>query len=272
MCAAGHAGGSEKVLHSPGWSSSLLITATDPPLNDPIKEKGEPHPHGEELCARYPTVLRFIPWESGRGSLPAYLSAAYDADCLPPGLGIRGFRLEVNPEATAPALRVPVSWREALPGILSDVAKGGSVAVCGSKNAGKSTCSRLLVNRLLSMGCPRVALLDCDAGQPELTPPGLVSLRVVESPLLAPPYAHMRPAYRSYFLGDVTAAPEPVLFTAYASELVEVYRRDLAGVPLVINTDGWVKGLGQDLLNSLLELLAPQHVIRLQGSERCAGD
>ena len=45
------------------------------------------------------------------------------------------------------------------------------VLVCGSKNTGKSSLARLLVNALLSKH-GTVAFLDTDCGQPELTPPG----------------------------------------------------------------------------------------------------
>jgi len=45
------------------------------------------------------------------------------------------------------------------------------VLVCGSKNTGKSSLARLLVNALLSKH-DTVAFFDTDCGQPELTPPG----------------------------------------------------------------------------------------------------
>ena len=45
------------------------------------------------------------------------------------------------------------------------------VLVCGSKNTGKSSLARLLVNALLRKH-GIVAYLDTDCGQPELTPPG----------------------------------------------------------------------------------------------------
>ena len=35
-------------------------------------------------------------------------------------------------------------------------------------------------------------------------------------------------------------------------------------VPLVVNTQGWVKGIGLDLLNSTVASVAPQHVVRVR--------
>ncbi|CAJ0895752.1 17689_t:CDS:2, partial [Entrophospora sp. SA101] len=51
--------------------------------------------------------------------------------------------------------------------------------------------------------CPKVAYLETDIGQSEFTPEGILSLNIIESPIL--------------------------------------------GVPLIINTHGWVKGMGLDI-------------------------
>lgn len=88
------------------------------------------------------------------------------------------------------------------------------MAVCGGKGTGKSTLTRYLTHRLLSDESGRVLYLDLDMGQPETSPPGLVSLSLIRGPLLGPPHTHMASAHgdgaavvttlRSYFLGDVT--------------------------------------------------------------------
>lgn len=49
---------------------------------------------------------------------------------------------------------------------------GFMVCSGGAQGTGKSTFARLLVNALLSRGAARVAFLDVDCGQPELTVPG----------------------------------------------------------------------------------------------------
>ncbi|BAH91060.1 Os01g0354700 [Oryza sativa Japonica Group] len=53
------------------------------------------------------------------------------------------------------------------------------VAVCGPGNSGKSAFSRLLLNTLVGR-YKKVAYLDTDVGQPEFTPPGFVSIHVLE--------------------------------------------------------------------------------------------
>lgn len=77
------------------------------------------------------------------------------------------------------------------------------------QGVGKSTFVRFLVNSLLSprvsragdedhtgTGAAAVAVLDLDLGQPELGPPGLLSLHIVRAPLLTPPHAHMQQHHR----------------------------------------------------------------------------
>jgi hypothetical protein len=61
--------------------------------------------------------------------------------------------------------------------------------LCGARNAGKSTFARFLVNRLLNTH-DSVAYLECDVGQCEFTPPGVVSLTVVCCNFLYSPSSH----------------------------------------------------------------------------------
>ena len=38
----------------------------------------------------------------------------------------------------------------------------------------------------------KVFFLECDVGQTEFTPPGIISLSRVDKPLLGPPFSHQR--------------------------------------------------------------------------------
>jgi polynucleotide 5'-hydroxyl-kinase GRC3/NOL9 len=57
-----------------------------------------------------------------------------------------------------------------------------TASVKGPKGSGKSTFTRMLVNRLL-LRHKQVAYLDCDTGQTEFTPPGMVSLHILSEPI-----------------------------------------------------------------------------------------
>ena len=182
-----------------------------------------------------------------------------------------------------------------------------TAAVLGPKGAGKSALARLLVNRLLAR-CPCVAFVDTDCGQPEFTPPGLVSVTLVSRPISGPP--HLHPTFgaaaaaaggaataRAFFVGDTTPRSDPGRYLALCAELRRFLEEegpaaaaahlarqqgraggegrgaDAAGgrrgtwgsaaLPVVVNTHGWVRGLGLDLLSDLLRALDPNVVLAL---------
>ena len=166
---------------------------------------------------------------------------------------------------------------------------GGTVLVCGAKGVGKSTLCRFLVNRMLSQH-REVAYMDCDLGQPEFTAPGQVSLHLLQAPVVGPPHANIRRPQLAYFVGTTSSKPEPLLYSAAVRALAE---RASAGVtagagqqqqeeeqlsasffagaarppaPLVVNTDGWVKGMGEDLLGAVIDVVRPRHIVQILGT------
>lgn len=70
-------------------------------------------------------------------------------------------------------------------------ANGMIILICGPRNVGKSTFSRLVINTLLNKH-KRIAYLETDVGQCEFTPSGLVSLHVIDAPIFGPPHTHLR--------------------------------------------------------------------------------
>ena len=149
-------------------------------------------------------------------------------------------------------------------------AVGTTAMVCGSKGTGKSSCARYLTHRLISarrdwlraqlgpvmVGTSGkgafadsskdpwhqvgVSFLDLDVGQPEMTPPGIVSLHQVEGHLglssedhsettllLGPPHTHLSSSCVStsaYFFGDVTPRRDPRKYLSSAAALVDEHR------------------------------------------------
>ncbi|KAF3654358.1 putative polynucleotide 5'-hydroxyl-kinase NOL9-like isoform X2 [Capsicum annuum] len=76
---------------------------------------------------------------------------------------------------------IPQEWSDAADTIAydSNTSPAPVALVCGPKNSGKTTLSRLLVNVLLQR-YKKVAYLDTDVGQTEFTPPGLLSLTTID--------------------------------------------------------------------------------------------
>ncbi|KAK9897342.1 hypothetical protein P389DRAFT_55928 [Cystobasidium minutum MCA 4210] len=179
------------------------------------------------------------------------------------------FKILLEPERDLCASVIPHNWLEALEqlGDTEPSSQGGanglpSYIVQGPKGVGKSTFSKLLVNTLLSSH-NTVAFLDCDLGQPEFTPSGCLSLTLVTTPILGPSFTHLNTQpVRMHYLGSATPKDDPAYYIWAISDLLQHYTNlnDEAGtsaIPLVINTQGWYKGLGADLLLEIHRMAQP---------------
>ncbi|RHX96845.1 hypothetical protein DYB25_004164 [Aphanomyces astaci] len=150
---------------------------------------------------------------------------------------------------------IPPTWSKVAASILDSMATSANrkMLVCGAKGVGKSTFSRYVVNRLLNV-YPMVAYLDTDVGQPELAAPGVLSLHYITSPLLGP---------GSYFFGFSSPKADPTVYMEAISALLNDYAAKDSTIPLVLNTDGWIKSMGYDLLQATLSAATPEHVVQV---------
>ncbi|KAG9400643.1 Polynucleotide 5'-hydroxyl-kinase nol9 [Aphanomyces cochlioides] len=272
--------------------SDLTVKRWNLTHNDPIDPSDEAAADtlAQEIAMRFPIVLVLRAMHLTYGNLSSYFDATALSDALP------GFRIirhkEVNVEkpkskklktasdAHTDALTVfssittiephpvkeilvPPSWTSSVASILESFGESNrKVLVCGAKGVGKSTFSRYLVNRLLNVHRV-VAYLDTDVGQPELAAPGVLSLHFITTPLLGPGYTHLQPAFRSYFFGFSSPKADPTLYMNAVEALVAAYASHDTFIPLVINTDGWIKSMGYDLLNATLTATSPAHVVQV---------
>jgi len=230
------------------------------------------------------------------------------------------------------ALIIAARWRSTADVVISDLKQPldaekkdedqlpdpSRVLVCGAKGVGKSTYVRYLLNKVISCSQSgdnsarkrrRVAVLDCDVGQPELGAPGLITLTVLEKPLLSPPHVHMvcgeedegegdgdggHPCFSpssghasARFFGHISAKADPLSYTAAIASLMrkyeelidnEVERESAAGegdhltrleaLPLLVNTAGWVKGMGFEILSTIVDVVRPGHIVQIVGAAR----
>lgn len=170
-------------------------------------------------------------------------------------------------------LRSPAEWNKKI----SDVLKGKQkkppvLLVCGPKSSGKSTFSRLLANRLVTSRdsnetrvWPGVSILDIDPGQPEFSPPGVISHVHLEEPNLAPPFGHPNleasSIIRSHALASITPASDTEHYQDCVMDLYSSYQSSHNNRPLLINTPGWIQGTGLGLLMDLIAKVSPTEVI-----------
>ena len=144
--------------------------------------------------------------------------------------------------------------------------------VMGPKAVGKSTCCRYFINSLLSE-CPEVFFLETDLGQPELGPPGVVTLHRITQPLLQVPHAeqHHHERLAAFFAGAVSPSTHPELFVASVAAAFKTYKEAQTGVvrpaPLMVNSHGWTTGLGLELVQQVVAISGAQLVLRLHPSQ-----
>ncbi|XP_039685114.1 polynucleotide 5'-hydroxyl-kinase NOL9 [Medicago truncatula] len=171
-----------------------------------------------------------------------------------------------------PDIYIPQKWSQAANSITSSPTPPITL-VCGASNCGKSTFSRNLLNVLLTR-CNKVAYLETDVGQPEFTPPGFVSLTIVNkvTPDLTIPC--LKTPERSLFFGDVSSQKDPSTYLKYICSIYDYYRKEYCTfdkrqnsskihLPLVVNTSGWVKGDGYKVLVNMLKYIGPTHIVKI---------
>jgi len=152
--------------------------------------------------------------------------------------------------------------------------RGLSIVVYGPKNAGKSTYIRYLLNSLLSLYPSGIAFLDLDIGQSEIGCPSFLSLHIITSPLLSQPYAHVQKGEMAWceFVGDVTVVSDPAAYSSairrgyayYLDHLSPSSHKASSYIPLLVNTMGWVKGLGKELLEDIVGLIKPVYCVDMR--------
>lgn len=175
---------------------------------------------------------------------------------------IRGFSpLLFEPVAGVRPFHIESSWQSRADYALKNASNDQAFTsvVCGAKDTGKSTFTKYYVNRLLSVyDC--VAYIETDLGQPEFSPSGMLSLHYITQPILGPAFSHqhLEPA-RSFFFGSVHPKDNPDYYLACFSELVDHWQTT-KHIPLVVNTQGWVSGLGYDLLMDQIQKVSPTDI------------
>ncbi|KAF9287313.1 hypothetical protein BGZ68_001973 [Mortierella alpina] len=146
---------------------------------------------------------------------------------------LSGFHPILEPTDGIAALQIPATWKDAMQALINATVdeSGGRVkrppvsVVCGGKKMGKSTFSRLILNRMLNRDDPDYYM------------------------------ACIKELVRTYYA--------EVSHTRSWEDTDDDYHSDDdedEHIPLVINTQGWIKGMGYDLLLQLLDYTAPSHI------------
>ncbi|MBW0556945.1 hypothetical protein O181_096660 [Austropuccinia psidii MF-1] len=126
----------------------------------------------------------------------------------------------------------------------------------------------LLINPLLNT-FDRVALLDINPGQPLLTPPSLISLHLLDSPIIGPTFYATNQLLTIYLLFQPSHQNSSSIHCQrYSRHLNQLDQTKISNqIPLVINTMGWTKGIGRELLDQLIQSIQPTKIFSFNEDE-----
>ncbi|PWW71636.1 hypothetical protein C7212DRAFT_367157 [Tuber magnatum] len=170
-----------------------------------------------------------------------------------------------------PVLIIPKMWEEILGGIKKTAGTENAappvILLSGGKSVGKSTLSRILTNQLLTAKTyPGIYYLDVDPGQPSFTPPGFLSLHALKRPILGPPFTSPllpKNLITAHHTGYTTPREDPSAYIRAILALLSDYRSAALTNPgpLLINSAGWVKSLGLELLQEIIQASCTTDII-----------
>ncbi|KAK9484292.1 hypothetical protein V1527DRAFT_470568 [Lipomyces starkeyi] len=158
------------------------------------------------------------------------------------------------------------------------------IFICGPKSAGKSTFARLLTNSLITSAglapeelrnrsTVELVYMELDPGQPEFGPSGVLSLNIIDSPMLGPSLTNstLSNSVKAFHFGYTTPRDAPQDYIRYVDKLMSHYNNDLhrftddnacqIELPLIVNTPGWTKGQGVEVLRQMIDITKPSIIV-----------
>jgi polynucleotide 5'-hydroxyl-kinase GRC3/NOL9 len=150
-------------------------------------------------------------------------------------------------------LDIPAAWEWSAAQIARQ--RWRKILVLGDVDCGKSTYCRFLSDYLMATGV-RVAIVDADVGQKAIGPPATITLGY---PQETPTSAVIEPV-AWYFVGTVTPVGHLLPMVLGTRQLVEAARAPY----VLINTTGFIHGVGQVLKSYKIEAIQPDVVVTIE--------
>lgn len=174
---------------------------------------------------------------------------------------------------------IPKNWLKNIDNITNQIINSNSditqstqlrILIVGFKNSGKSTFLKKLLNQLLYKTdyCIPVNVMDLDPGQPEFSPPDSLTISSISQEVIGYDLSSITQSSNilcQKYLGFSDPNRQPQRYESTCNELCQFYESQLKSLdqPLLINTPGWIKGYGIELLKKLCERIKPTHLIYL---------
>ncbi|KAK6928274.1 Polyribonucleotide 5'-hydroxyl-kinase Clp1, P-loop domain [Dillenia turbinata] len=153
----------------------------------------------------------------------------------------------------------------------SDSSQGPRVIVVGPTDSGKSTLSRMLLSWSAKQGW-KPTFVDLDIGQGSISIPGCIAATPVEMPI-DPVEGIPLEMPLVYFYGHTTPSVNADLYKVLVKELAHTLEGQFAGnsesraAGMVINTMGWIEGVGYELLLHAIDTFNA-NVVLVLGQEK----
>ena len=156
------------------------------------------------------------------------------------------------------------------------------VMVIGGKNSGKSTMLRILQETFMNKTLLNddsttfksqddILYMDLDPGQPEYSDPECISLTQISPTGIPSLGQHLSQTcytkLQQQYYGSSSPQDEPSLYLEQINDLMKYFEeRESMGTTL-LNLPGWIKGFGMTIVNSVVRLFKPTHIICIDSSK-----
>lgn len=154
--------------------------------------------------------------------------------------------------------------------LATTTAAANSRTICiGGKGVGKSTFVRYMINAAVQRHNAAL-LIDLDIGQPELFVPQCVSATLISEPLLGAGYMQARAPDRALLFGELNVTVAPLRYFRCVLRLLRdcAARPEWQGVPWIVNTMGYNRGFGLEMMAALLRVFPITDVVQIQSQRR----
>lgn len=139
------------------------------------------------------------------------------------------------------------------------------LVVIGGKNVGKSALTQFLINKNIT-SFKSILLIDLDIGQPICGPAQTVSATLLKKPIIGPGYLSNNQPDKCLMYGDKSIMISPFKYVRCVCQLLQFCANNdsYKNIPWVINTMGYQKGFGLQLMCLLIRILQPTDVVQIQ--------